>query len=140
MDTSILSTYVMSIPDADAVQGISDELNKHEPATFDKQFVFNFNHFEIFRHNIINDHGPVLKLNDTKSACYLIFPEIIYRLFKGKIQNDFHHDVQTWGWVLLKNNHSHILIKSETLLDKIHDWIQPVELDLRMTGSSLKNF
>jgi hypothetical protein len=60
---------------------------------------------------------------------YILFVEIKYKL--GDKQLDAHQEHQVWGLTYLKHNFGRVLIRRETLTDKILELIHPLELDVK---------
>ena len=129
MNNIPFTEYDMSNTDFDSVIEIYNKLKRSYPTEPDYEFQFDFKDFHSFYFNKINDFGPVIKLSDNSRKFYLTFPEVIYNIPKGRYSPASSVEFQTWGVLPLKRMYGHIFIKKETLLDKIHELINPIELD-----------
>ena len=106
----------------------------------DSGLSINIKDFDIFSHNELNSYGAVFRILKNSKAFYINFLEILYRSGINRYSSDVHLEYQTWGFINLKNNFGHILIKPETFLDKIHNIINPVDLDFEDDREFSKKF
>lgn len=134
------STYDMSEDDAQMQFAIYTTLKNTYQLEIDTDLSININDFDIFSHNELNSYGAVFRILKNSRAFYINFLEILYRTGVGRYSPNTHLEYQTWGFINLKNNFSHILIKPETFLDKIHDMINPVDLDFEDDKEFSKKF
>jgi hypothetical protein len=132
--------YDMSKTDFDSVIEIYNNLKLSYLIEPDYNFQFNFKDFHAFYYNEINDFGPVIKITNSFGKFYLVFPEVIYNIPKGRYSPSSSVEFQTWGILPLKNMYGHVLVKKETLLDKIHELINPIELDFDDDNQFSRNY
>jgi len=121
----------MSETDAQKQFDIYTTLKDNYNAEIDTEYPINIRDFDIFNANEFNDHGAGFRIVKNSRPFYLEFIEILYRTDGRRYSPNFHIEYQTWGLVNLKSDFGHILIKPETFLDKIHDIINPVDLDFK---------
>jgi hypothetical protein len=118
-------------PDCENADGFR-ETCKALKTKFDIQLTgnidFNLEQFEIFKHyfSFILLDSYVIKHMGNDS--YILFIETRAKnMGKGSISGDT--DKQTWALAYLKHDFGRILIRRETLTDKILELIHPIELD-----------
>jgi len=70
-------------------------------------------------------------IKECKNDCYILFVEVHHtNLNNGKGGYTAHHqDHQTWAIAYLKEDFGRVLIRKETLADKIVELVHPVEID-----------
>jgi hypothetical protein len=93
---------------------------------------FHLDNFEVFRDcTDVNLRGSYV-IKDARTDCYLLFVEI-HKKKKSSSQYDpgvsDYYEYQTWALAYLKKDFGRVLIRPETLADKIIELIHPVELD-----------
>jgi len=130
MNTLPFPTYELSEDNVESILEIYNKLKISLSAEFDFDLTLNFKNFELFRYYESYHIGPVVRFQNNSAIFYTAFIQVAY---KATYANKFVHppikEYQTWGVAFLKSNFGHILIKPETLLDKIHDLIKPIELE-----------
>lgn len=122
----LFPTFDLDKNEVDAITEIYETLQPSYTAEFDPDYTFEAKKFEAFRGYDKANISPVLCLN---KSFYLAFTQVTYSIFRGKYSSGSHAEMQVWGTVPLKKNYGHILIKPETLLDKVCEWIHHVEID-----------
>lgn len=141
MNTLPFSTHELTEADVESILGVYNKLKVSFSAEFDFYFDPNFKEFWLFSHCESYHIGPVIRLQNNATNFYLTFTQVAYKAsYANKSVYPPIKEYQTWGVALLKNNFGHILIKAETLLDKIHDLINPVELDFEDDKEFSKKF
>ena len=119
----------MSIDEAQRLFNIYTRLKDSYSVEVDHEFNLPFASFETFRSNGLNDKGSVFKINNGRRPFFLCFPEIQDWLRNSRYSPGPSIEFQAWGYYKLKENFGHVLIRTETFLDKIHELINPIELD-----------
>src|SRR5262249_33376593 len=72
---------------------------------------------------------------------HLAFLRIGYSwAYARKYSFGLRYEYQTWGIMNLQNDAGHILIKPETIIDKIHDLINPIEIDFPDDPNFSRNY
>ena len=130
----------MSDDDAQIQFDIYKNLKSIYQLEIDTGLSINIKDFDIFSHNELNSYGAVFRILKNSKAFYINFLEILYRTGVSRYSSDVHLEYQTWGFINLKNNFGHTLIKPETFLDKIHNIINPVDLDFEDDKEFSKRF
>ena len=91
---------------------------------------FHLEQFEVFKSypNVIIRDCYVIK-RDNNNDAYILFIETYSQTVgeNGAITN--HCEYQTWALAYLKNDFGRVMIRRETLTDKIKELIHPIELD-----------
>ena len=119
----------MSEADAQNQFEIYTALKTNYDTEIDSDFSINIRDFSIFNANELNSHGATFRITNNSRPFYLEFIEILYRTGGQRYSSGIYMEYQTWGTINLKNSFGHIIIKPETFLDKIHDLINPVDMD-----------
>jgi hypothetical protein len=123
------STYDMSEADAHKLFEIYNSLKTVYSTEVDLDFELSYGDFSAFYGNMLNARGTVFRLSNGAKPFYLNFPEIKYKIGGGRYTPGTVLEYQTWGCINLKNDYGHILIKQETFLDKVHDLINPIDIN-----------
>jgi hypothetical protein len=90
---------------------------------------FQLEQFEVFRRYInVNVRGSFVIKQDDNNDCYIIFVETISRVNAKYGMVDV-PKYQVWAIAYVKRNFGRMLIRRETLADKIIELVHPVELD-----------
>jgi hypothetical protein len=102
---------------------------------FDYDYDIDFCEFHCFARNIASYCSPVWTINNNGYTSHLCFTSVSSGTGSGRSA-----DLQVWGVVKLKKNYGHLLIKNETLLDKVHDLIKPIDIDFKEDKTFSKRF
>lgn len=132
----VLSLCQLSIDDAESIKEIYEVLNSKYRIEFDLDTEFDFSEYQAFHANQVNDIGPVMNIIRNDLITQLCFVEVMSDAGK----RGFNLSYQLWGVVKLKKKYSHILIKQETLLDKIHDRLNRIDIDFDDDKAFSKRF
>lgn len=93
---------------------------------------FHLPDFEVFRNCLdVNLRGSFV-IKNARTDCYILFVEV-HKIDRGsyrtsKLSSD-HYEYHTWALAYLKKDFGRVLIRLETLADKIIELVHPVELD-----------
>lgn len=128
-------TYGMDTTEAEYLLGVYNRLKHTFEVEVDFDFSFDFNSFQCFIGNT-TDIGPVFKLNGSLQPYFLCFLDIGSQ--NGR--RSYNLGYQTWGYYKLKEDYGRILIKNETLLDKIKDLIVNIDVDFEEDKDFSKRF
>ena len=102
-------------------------------AKFDVQVTgnidFQLEQFEVFnQYEDVNIRGSYALKHENGNDCYVILVEA-HSSTMGKYERFHHYHYQTWALAYVKNDFDRVLIRRETLTDKIIELVHPVELD-----------
>jgi hypothetical protein len=90
---------------------------------------FQLESFEVFgAYDDINIRGSYAIKHDDGKDCYILFVET-HSSVMGRNQRVHTYQYQTWAVAYVKNDFDRVLIRRETLTDKIIELVHPVELD-----------
>jgi hypothetical protein len=90
---------------------------------------FNLDDFESFKfYTDVKIRGSFV-IKRAKNDCYILFVEVHYKTTGDKTNHAYHQDYQTWAISYLKQDFGRVLIRRETLADKIVELVHPVEID-----------
>jgi len=107
-----------------------ESLKLSHHADIDVDFNFDFSNFELFNHYESHTIGAVIRIEYMGLKGYITFTQVSYKINSAsKFPTPPTLEWQIWGIAYLKNNYGHILIKPETILDKVHELINPQEID-----------
>ncbi len=95
----------------------------------DHDFNFIFNGFDLFNEYLDVNIGFAIDVSEGKGNSHITFTQVQYQYFTGKGGRHQAAEYQSWGVAKLKKDFGHVLIKPESFLDKLQEWIQPMELD-----------
>jgi hypothetical protein len=87
--------------------------------------------FEIFRSYLDINLGQSYVIKQANNDCYVLF---IQTHSKSKDANGIitdHYEYQTWALAYLKQDFGRVMIRPETLADKLIELIHPIELDFK---------
>jgi hypothetical protein len=90
---------------------------------------FNLDGFESFKFYTDTKVRGSFVIKRAKNDCYILFVEVHYKTMGGKSGYTYHQDYQTWAISYLKQDFGRVLIRRETLTDKIAELVHPVEID-----------
>ena len=90
---------------------------------------FNLGDFESFKFYTDVKIRRSFVIKRAKNDCYILFVEVHYKTMGGKSNYTYHQDYQTWAISYLKQDFGRVLIRRETLADKIVELVHPVEID-----------
>jgi len=138
MDTSALSSYDINI---DVEKNILDAFNNLKSiytVEFNTEFMFDINQYSTFYNKELNYFGPVIKNTTDDTPFYICFIELIIPYMSRS--SIFELEYQSWGVFDLKRKYPRIEIRTETFLDKIHEFINPIELDFADDKEFSKKF
>src|SRR4029077_7250015 len=129
MSTLPFSTLNLQSHEVDAISNIYKHLERTFEVCYDTNFTYNFSTLEIFTHREITT-GPTVTITNDHQSFDLVFLQVGYSYsYARKYSFGLTHEYQTWGFITLKKDFGHILIKPETLLDKLHEFLNPLEVD-----------
>ena len=89
---------------------------------------FNLQQFEVFKHCHAIELQSSYVIKTDGNSSYILFVETHCKAeYKAGITDTYDH--QTWALAYLKHNFGRVLIRPETLRDKIVELIHPLEID-----------
>ncbi len=96
---------------------------------------FQLEQFEVFKNCLdVKVKGSYVIKHD-RGDSYILFVEVHYKLksmyYNAAIQSNDLLEYQVWGLTYVKQNFGRVLIRRETLTDKILELVHPLELDFK---------
>lgn len=70
-------------------------------------------------------------VNTSINSCYVLLVETFFKTLSPKGSKIVHNDYQVWGLGYLKHDAGRVVIRSETLADKLVELVNAAELDFR---------
>lgn len=123
IDTTGLTGYALSI--AETLNKLGDQYS----ATFYNNIQINLLKYCLFNHYTDFEIEDVIDVTNGKKQSRIAIIKLSY-FYIGKKGHRYHEtEYQAWGIAALRNNFGHVLIKPESIKDKIIELINPVELD-----------
>jgi len=90
---------------------------------------FHLTDLEVFRVGDIRLLGSFV-IKDTRTDCYVLFIERSFRHLPQNGGGEYRsYQYETWALAYLKHDFGRVLIRKETLADKIIELVHPVEID-----------
>jgi hypothetical protein len=90
---------------------------------------FHLEDFEVFRQYLDINVRDSFAVRQANNDCYVLFIENHFRTMGAKGGINDHYEFQTWALAYLKKDFGRVMIRPETLADKILELIHPIELD-----------
>ena len=110
----------------DTYNALKCKLNVHLTGNID----FHLEQFEVFRgYEDVNLRGSFAVKQENGNDCYVLLVETRTSVINRHGQRYDKFACQTWVVAYLKNDFDRVLIRRETLADKIIELVHPVELD-----------
>jgi len=129
MTTLPFSTVDLDTSEIDAIISIFDTLKQTFEVSYDLNFSYDLGKLELFANRKISV-GPTIRITNSSCSFHLAFVQVGYSYaYARKYSFGLRYEYQTWGVANLKTDGGHILIKPETVIDKIHELINPIEID-----------
>ena len=96
---------------------------------FTGQIDFNLEQFEVFRnYQNVNLRESFVIRQDNNNDCYILFIQTEAKIH-GRGGTYINRECQVWALAYMKQDFGRVLIRRETLADKIIELVHPVELD-----------
>lgn len=141
MTTFPYSTVDLTSQEISIILESFDALEKKYRAGFKMDFSFPFKKFALFENYDDYATGPVIEAQQNENPFYLTFTQVFYRFNNAnRYAVNAAREYQTWCVLPLKGSYGHVLIKTETFLDKIHEMVHPIEVDFKEDASFSKRF
>src|SRR4051812_3026154 len=89
---------------------------------------FNLDKFDVFRNNNDISIGGTLLVNHPESGCYLIFVKVRTHIQNARGPSLDYYKYQVWALATLRNDFGRMIIRKETIVDKILNMVHPTEM------------
>ena len=124
------TTSGLNVEEINRFQNTYDTLKENFSIQSTGHIDFNLEQFEVFKPYLdtITRDSYVLK-QDNNNDSYVLFVETHLKKRNASSVIIDHYEHQTWALAYLKNDFGRVLIRPETLRDKLIELIHPVELD-----------
>jgi hypothetical protein len=130
MTTLPYSTIDLASEEIAQILSVFNSLQCNYQVNFKMGFNFPFKNFSLFETYDDYAIGPVIELKQNERSLYITFTHVFYKLNSGsRYPIPLSKEYQTWCVLPLDKQYGHILIKSETVFDKIHELVHPIEID-----------
>ncbi len=130
MNNLPFDTVGLSAEDVDRFNDTYGTLKAKFNIQFTGQIDFRLKDFEVFKQYQDIHVRDSYVIKQAISDCYILFIETHFKTTdaKSRIITD-HYEYQTWALAYLKQDFGRVMIRPETLTDKIIELIHPIELD-----------
>jgi len=129
--------------DADEVQALEATyllLRAKFKVSISADTTFNTRNFDVFNNNEPTDIGGTLLINHPESGCYLHFLKVPAPGKKGRGPARNHYKYQVWASATLRNDFGKMVVRRETMVDKVLDPVHPTELYFKDDPAFSKKF
>ena len=120
--------------DADEVRALEDTyeaLKAKFKVAITEDNIIDIEKFDIFgNYNDISVGGTLL-INHPESGCYLVFVKVKTDIPNGRGPAIDYYKYQVWASAILRNDFGKIVIRRETIVDKILNLVHPTEMHFK---------
>jgi hypothetical protein len=92
---------------------------------------FDISQFDVFSNYKDISIGGSLLINHPESGCYLTFVKVRTQIKNGRGPAIDHYKYQVWASATLRNDFGRMVIRRETIVDKILDLVHPTEMHFK---------
>jgi hypothetical protein len=118
----------ISADDVEALEAIYTALRKKFKVSITDDPTFDLNNFEIFNNYKDVSIGGTLLINHPEKGCYLNFVKVLIHLQNGRGPSIDHYKYQVWASATLRGDFGRMVIRQETMIDRVLNVINPTEL------------
>ena len=129
----------LSPEEIESFQNVFDQLHQKFQSEFDYDSEFNFRKFGLFSYYKNVNCRYVIDINKQHNS-FVTFAQVQYQSGGGRGGSYNHSEYQTWGVGILKKDFGNVLIRPETFIDKLQEFVHPVELDFEEDKAFSKKF
>ncbi|HEY0246180.1 MAG TPA: hypothetical protein VGC01_11495 [Mucilaginibacter sp.] len=90
---------------------------------------FHLEQFEVFKSYFAVNLKESYVIKQANNDCYVLFVETHAKIKDTKGLITDHYECQTWALAFLKQDFGRVMIRTETLADKLIELVHPIELD-----------
>jgi hypothetical protein len=92
---------------------------------------FQLEQFEVFKTYFAVNLKQSYVIKRGNNDCYVLFVETHAKIKDAKGLITDHYECQTWALAFLKQDFGRVMIRTETLADKLIELVHPIELDFK---------
>ena len=127
--------------EAENILLIFNNLQSKFNVSFKMDFAFSFENFSLFKNYLDHSIGPVIEVRHNENLFYITFTQVSYKINSAsRFPVSATKEYQTWCVLPLNRQYGHVLLKTETIFDKIHELIHPIEIDFKDDTDFSKQF
>lgn len=132
MTTFPYSTIDLTSDQIETILSVFDSLQRNHSVDFKMDFSLPFKEFALFGNHDTCSAGPVIEVKENGHSFFVIFAQVLYQYHSASRNGvTSAKEYQAWCVYPLRRSYGHILIKSETFLDKIHEFVHRLEIDFK---------
>ncbi len=137
MDSFPFSTDGLQQDDIELFLEVYEKLKTNYDATFNGDINVDFDKSALLKKYERYDIREVIQLAE---GVFIVIMEVFYKYLGAKGGEHNGHHFQAWGLTTMARDFGHVLIKRETLTEKLFELIKPVELDFPDDKAFSKKF
>lgn len=129
--------------DAAEVQLLEDTytaLRKKFRVSITEDHTFDINKFEVFNNSKDISIGGSLLINHPEKGCYLTFVKVATHIQNGRGPAIDYYKYQIWACATLRGDFGRMLIRRETMVDRVLNLVHPTELHFNDYAAFNKKF
>jgi hypothetical protein len=135
------STIDLTSDEIENILCIFNTLQGKFSVSFKMDFAFSFEKFSLFENYLDHSIGPVIEIHHNENLFYLTFTQVFYRMnTASRFPVSATKEYQTWCVLPLNRQYGHVMIKTETVFDKINELIHTIEIDFSEDTEFSKKF
>ena len=132
MITFPYSTIDLTSQEIEKILSIFKTLQSKYDIIFKMDFAFSFEKLSLFENYLNHSIGPVIEVHNSESPFYITFTQVGYKIYaESRFAVSAVKEYQTWCVLPLRREYDHILIKTETVVDKLLELVHPIEIDFK---------
>ena len=140
MDKLPFDTTNIDADDAQALEATYEALKAKFKIAITEDDIIDIKKFDVFgNYNDISVGGTLL-INHPESGCYLTFVKVKTQVPNGRGPAMNYYKYQVWASAILRNDFGRMVIRRETVADKILNLVHPTEIQFKDDPSFNKRF
>jgi hypothetical protein len=116
--------------DIDALESIYTMLKEKFNVGLPLDIDIELNQFEVFKNYPGASIGGTLLINHPEIGCYLLFIKVPTHIQNGRGPSINYYKYQVWAYATLRNDFGRVMIKRETLIERLLNVLHPVKLKI----------
>jgi hypothetical protein len=140
MDKLPFDTTNIDADDAQALEDIYEALKTKFKVAITEDNIVDIKQFDVFSNYNDISVGGTLLIDHPESGCYLTFVKVKTHISSGRGPALDYYKYQVWASAVLRNDFGRMVIRRETVVDKILNLVHPTELQFKDDPSFNKKF
>jgi hypothetical protein len=140
MDKLPFDTTNIDADDAQALEATYEALKAKYKIAITEDAIIEIKQFDVFSNYNDISVGGTLLINHPESGCYLTFVKVKTHVPSGRGPAIDFYKYQVWASATLRNDFGRMIIRRETVVDKILNLVHPTEIQFKDDPSFNKRF